>query len=267
MIGKIFKWGLVVVIVGGAASFALGKTRCNNVISTMRHNVNDSIDGMLDTRVVLENKLRAVQKEYPERIAGVKIQIREIEKLIENISKDRNVYQKVVTLCDDDLAMLEPQLEAYEAAGNTAGLVTFKAQELPYNAALSQANNIVKTRGDYENLLDTSAGDVATLEAQRNDMKAYLVDLEQEYQTFMNEAAKLQQEIRIIDRNEKLADMVQSQRDYRGYSLQDDVDSLAGLKTRIAEARIYQEELLRSKRMKPAANDYEAQVRLRAETR
>ncbi|MFC1586807.1 hypothetical protein ACFL54_00715 [Planctomycetota bacterium] len=263
VIGKVTKWGTITLVTVLLAAFIFGKHRVTNVFSSMQSNVNQTIDDMLDTRVVLENKLKAVQKEYPSKIASVKIQLREIDKLLEDITKDIAVYEDVVTLCNDDLSALEVKMSELADNGDTGQYIQFKAQNLDGNSALSKAEHILETRREYESKMEQAKTDAATLQAQQRDMQVYLQDIEKEYHTFLNEVAKLQQEIEIIDRNEKIIGMFEDQKDYRGYTLSNEVSALRSLKNRIEEAKIFQEENLKRIKTVPSSNDYEVLVRMK----
>lgn len=200
---------LAVLGLGGMALVA-GPDRACAVIDQVQASIRSSIDDNVEDTVALRNQLRKLQSEYPERISQVRADLAEIQEEIRELERDKAISQRVVSLADQDLAVLEPLLTDAGAGGNVqTSTVLFQNRLMSLNQAYTRATQIKQTRIAYANRGADADYSLGYLHQQAERLAQLLVELEAERAEFETQLVQLDRQVDAIARNERLISMME----------------------------------------------------------
>ena len=266
---SIIKWG----VLGGLGIAALvaivGSTRVKTAFMSVRDHIRSNVDELVDTKVALQHEVDKLQKEYPTRIAEIRVQQRSVDIDIAKCEGQLHESEEVVAVAIGDLEVLRQRLDNtdMDADGLRTPAIEFRAQRLSRGAALSRAAEAADVAKSYED----RAIDLRNERKLLFDEKARLADerasLTQEYARFQDEVEAIGRDIDSLERKEKLVALAERRRGEHEDIFADRATSLSVLKDRISSRRIELEEKLKGLNSFGGANEYEARARLRLTAR
>ena len=219
MFKSVFKTSLIGTAVlgtlAGGALIAAGPGRAKAVVGEVRSRVSQAIDARLDDPISLRNKLRDLEREYPQRIAGLRGDLSELEAQISQLERERAISERVVQLADEDLAVLRPRLEeAAQGAASESGdqvrlaAIAFDDQVYSLRRAASKVKQIENTRSAHATRADDAQHSLTYLRTQAVRFEETIAQLESEQAEFQVQLAQLNRQVDSIQRNERLIDML-----------------------------------------------------------
>jgi len=264
---RIVKWTVVSGLVVFGLVSVVGATRIKTAWWSVRDHLRSNVDELVDTRVALQHEIRKLQKEYPERIADLRVQVREIEKNVQECERDRRVCEEVVLLCESDAEVLQAKLTTADSETETVGLVPanveFRAERLDRRDALHRAAQITETAVAYRSRMDDLDSEHQLLKEERVRIHAELAELESEYRQFKAEIGSMNREIDALKRKEDLVELARRRQGDQEDLFSDRATALQTVRDRIERKKIELEEALHGYRSFRSGNEYEARARLR----
>jgi chromosome segregation ATPase len=237
-----------------------GPDRTRAVVEEVHGHVLDSIDAHIDDPSAMRAQLREMEREYPKRIAQVRGDLAEITQQIRQLEREKAIASRVVELADGDLAALETGLQ--ENAGEPtearfAASVAFHDRVLPYDRAVSRAQQIRTTRTSYSNRASDAEHDLGYLRQQAGRLEELLLSLENERAQFKAQIVALSRQVDAIARNDRLITLL----DKRNRTIEEcsryEAVSLDQVSNRLAEIRSRQEAELDAIAQATPEGDYE----------
>jgi chromosome segregation ATPase len=259
--GRIFRWAAVGTLALVGLTALVGVNRVKTAFWSVRDNLRGSVDELVDSRIALRHELKKLQHDYPKRISELRVQLHEIDRDLVACERDRNVSQEVVTLCENDVALLRERIAAGSDGGSFVS-VEFRSELLDQNEAVARASRIAETASAYRARVADLRQEDEMLRTERGRLKAELANLEQEYRAFQAEVGTLLREIDAVKRKEKLVALAERKRKENDDLFEDRASALERVKEKISRHRIELDERLRAARSFPAVDDYEARARL-----
>lgn len=260
--------GLCGVSVVALAAVVLGKHRAKDAAQTLKKMAQSEVDEFIrendnhDLRAEL-NKLR---DEYPKQIALVKSQIKEIEQDLSELERDETRARDIVTMCDEDLASIKKSHDASIAAYNDAK-VEFRGRYYDASEIARLQSRIMETREIYTDRVNDSVDERLLLEAERDELKLRLEELETERTEFEAEHARLTREIERMQRNEKMIKLAKRREGCEHDGHTDAMTTLEKVRRSVDRRVIEQQETLKGLRAAPRDLDYETRARQRERER
>lgn len=239
----------VAVIAGlglGAAAVVAGPHRVAGLFHSAQQKVCHVIDANVDDPTVLRSQLRELAEKYPQRIAGVRGDLAELQEQMRQIERDKQVSERVVALATNDFDSLKVMLAKGEDARATAGagraiLVSFNDKTMKLEEAYSRATQIQQTRAAYQNKAADADRTLSYLEQQETRMTELLGKLEAEQAEFQTQLWQIDHQVDAIARNDRLLEMLEKrQKQIDSYSRYD-VVSLDQVKQRLSQVQAKQE--------------------------
>jgi len=264
-LGRTFRWAAVgtLVLVGLVA--VVGVTRVKTAYMSVREHLRENVDELVDSRVALRHEVKKLQREYPKRIADLRVQLSELERDQIACQRDRRVAQEVVTLAEADVELLRERIAAGEAVAREGAFVSveFRSELLDRDQAVARASRIAETASSYRAQLGDLTAENEMLSAERARLQAELAATEAEYRTFQAEVGSLMREIESVKRKEKLVALAERKKRDNEDLFQDQASALGRVREMIERRRIQLDERLKAARALPGGNEYEAKARLR----
>lgn len=249
------------VVIGGAAALIAGPQRAKAVFHRLQDEVHTTIDKAIDDPTALRAQLEELEAEYPARITQVRGDLAELREQIRQLRREQAISERVVSMADQDLAVLEPAIEV-ASAKRAAGEVRFAAVRfddgiLSFDRAQAKVAQVRNTRLAYGDRASDAAHDLVYLEDQAQRLEELLIDLENERAQFQAQLAMLERQVDAIARNERLIGLLEKRNKtieecsrYEGVSL----DHLTG---RLQEIRSRQDAELEFLTTRQEVQDYE----------
>jgi chromosome segregation ATPase len=260
--GRLFRWAAIAVVLGVIVFGVIGKTRVQNAYYSVRDHLRANVDELVDTRRALRREIRDLQEEYPERIADLRTQLREVERDLAACEADQRLAREVVTLCRNDVAVLEAKLAGTEGEGGSSW-VEFRSERLRADEAVLRAGRIADTETTYLARLDDLERESEFLRKERGLLRAEVAETEREYRDFQAEVGTMLREIDALKRKEKLVKMAERRGEENDDVFAARASSLAALRDRIARRKTELDERLAAFRTVRPDGEYEARARLR----
>ncbi len=262
VVKTVVRMGVIGGLVAGAAVVVAGPDRVGALVSQTRTTINKTIDNQIDDPVALRAQLKKLEGEYPRRIAEVRSDLSELERQKQDLTRELAISKRVVQLADADLAQLKGLLSRAENARADAShqivRVRFDDRSMGVDDAYAKANSISQTRSAYATQAADLERDLGYLTQQENRLSELLATLEHERAEFQTQLWQLDRQVDAIARNERMIEMMEKREaTLDRYETKYDANSLAQVKTRLADIRASQEAALESLATSTGANDYE----------
>ncbi|MCA9293125.1 MAG: hypothetical protein KDA20_04850 [Phycisphaerales bacterium] len=246
----VIRIGLIGGLAAGGLALIAGPQRVHALFHQARHTVTNAIDNAIDDPVALRNQLRNLEKQYPERIASVRGELASLDQQVAELTRDRDVANKVVELASADFSVLEASLAQAESARTESPSaiirVRFDGRAVDLDDAYGRATQIKNTMNAYQGRAYEAQRSVELLAQQRDRLSDLLNQLETEHADFRAQLFQLDGQIEVIERNDRLIAMVQEREDaIRKYDKFETV-SLDQVTHRMAKIRAEQEARLQS---------------------
>ena len=241
----VIRFGLIGGLAAGGLALIAGPQRVGALFHQARHTVTDAIDAQIGDPVALRNQLRRLEQEYPERIASVRGELASLNQQMAELTRDRDVAQKVVELASIDYESISASLAQAEEVRTESPYavirVRFDGRAFDLDDAYSRAVQIKNTMNAYQGRAYEADRSVELLAQQRDRLTELLNELETEHADFRAQVFQLDGQIEMIERNDRLIAMVQEREDaIRKYDKFETV-SLDQVTGRMAQIRAEQE--------------------------
>lgn len=260
-------------VIGGLATGAVViAANTSPRFAALLHQAKDGVVGVIDSQiddpVALRAQLHDLEKQYPARIAEVRSELSQIDQQIEAMKQDKLVAAGVVELVQADLSHLQGLLEQAEAARSDSPTrvisVRFDGGVIPLDQAYAQGTRLRSTLAAYAARVQGADRDLAFLEEQRNQLAELATTLEAEQMQFQAQIWQLDSQIAMIERNDKMIDLVEARSKRLDELDRFEAASLDQLTERMARIRSEQEQRLAQLNRK-GVTDYEQAVKNRLE--
>lgn len=262
--GRAFRWGLTGLLVTVGLVAVVGLARVKTAYYSVRDHLRTNMDDLVDSRVALRHELGKLQKEYPERIADLRVELARADRDLAACLDDRRICEEVVLLAENDLDVLQQRIS--HAGNGDLGFVSieFRSERLGPDEATRRAARIASTATSYRRRLGDLEGEADLLREERASLQNQLTEIQSEYRTFQAEASSLLREIDALQRKEKMVEIAE-RRAGRGDEdpFSDRSASLARVKEKIEARRIRLDEKLRAIRGFKSGDAYEAEARMK----
>ncbi|MEN8150489.1 MAG: hypothetical protein ABFS86_11745 [Planctomycetota bacterium] len=266
---SIIKWGVIggLGIVGLTA--IVGSTRVKTAFMSVRDHIRSNVDELVDTKVALQHEVDKLQKEYPKRIAEIRVQQRSVDRDLAQCERQLHESEEVVAVALGDLEVLRDRLDRTDADADGLGApaIEFRARRLSRGAALDRAAEAADVAKSYEDRAIDLRNERKLLFDEKARLAGERAELTQEYAKFQAEVATIGRDIDSLERKEKLVALAERRRGEREDIFADRATSLTVLKDRIASRKIELEEKLKGMNSRAGSNEYEARARLRLTAR
>lgn len=211
---KLLKTTVLVGVLAGGAAVLAGPGRTNAVIHDVKTRVERAIDSRLDDPIALRQRLRELERAYPERIATLRGDLAELEGQIRELDRERAISLRVVELAEEDLAVLGPRLEEAAAAASEGegrarlAAVSFGADVYTLQRAAAKLRQIENTRVAHANRAADAEHGLTYLRQQSVRFAEALAQLETEQAQFQAQLFQLNRQVDSIQRNERLIEVL-----------------------------------------------------------
>jgi hypothetical protein len=261
------------VIGGLAAGTVVIAANTSPRFAALLHQTKTSVIGMIDSKiddpVVLRAQLRDLERQYPTRIAEIRRELSQLDQQIEGMKQDKLVAAGVVELVQADLAQLKGLLEQAEAARSESPTrvisVRFDGGVVPLDQAYANGARLRSTLAAYAARVESAERDMAFLEDQREQLIELASTLEAEQMQFQAQIWQLDSQIAMIERNEKMINLVEARSKRLDELDRFEASSLTQLTDRMAQIRSEQEQRL-AQLNRRGVTDYEQAVKNRLES-
>lgn len=203
--------GLVV----GAGTLIAGPHRVHALGQQLRSKFVTVIDRNIDDPIAMRSQLRDLESKYPKRIAEARAMLAELNEQIKQVSRDREISERVVSLAQADLnelkdllARAEQAREDYQGYGRQIVSVAFNDQKMNVDEAYTQANRIADTVVSYQSRLTECDRELNHLEEDARQTHTLLTKLQTEYADFQTQLADLDRKIDTVARKERMVEMM-----------------------------------------------------------
>ena len=263
--GRMTRWGVIGALGLIGLIAVVGPTRLKTAYWSARDHLRSNVDGIVDTKIALQHEIRKLQEEYPERIADLRCQLKEIDRDLSACSEDVLLCQEVVALCESDITVLNAKLTATDADADGIGsdVVEFRSERLGRAEALTRAGRIAETAASYRDRLTDLTAEQGLLRDERARLRAELAEMEREFREFQTEVGTISREIDSLKRKEKMVEVAERRRKETDDIFADRASGLSVVKDKIERRKIELDERLRALRGVRSGNEYEARARLR----
>jgi chromosome segregation ATPase len=263
--GRMTRWGVIGALGLAGLIAVVGLTRVKTAWWSVRDHLRSNVDELVDTRVALQHEVRKLQEEYPERIADLRCQVKEIDRDLTACTEDVNLCQEVVALCESDITVLNAKLQVADSDADGLGpdLVEFRSEKLGRAEALTRAGRIAETASSYRARLEDLTAEQQILRDERSRLRAELADMEREFTEFQTDAGTISREIDSLKRKEKLVKVAERRQEETDDIFSDRASGLIVVKEKIERRKIQLDERLRALGGIRTGNEYEARARLR----
>jgi chromosome segregation ATPase len=195
---------LAVTAIAGGTYLIAGPGRATAMAHQFKDRVSQVIDTNLDDPTALRRQLVTIEKEYPERIAEVRLDLADLRGDIANLEEELAVSDRVVVLAGEDLAQLRSQ-----ASG--AQLTSFSGSTLR-----AQVNRQDARERSLEQIILANQGravdavqDLEVLRGQEQRLDGMVQQLESERAQFQVQLSQLERQVDSIARNDRMISLME----------------------------------------------------------
>lgn len=258
----------VIGAVGAVAFVAIaGKAKTHAILNQAKHNLSSAVDHFVGDPVALREQLRSLEAEYPKRIAAVRSDLTELNTQKDDLTRELQISQRVVSLAEQDLSGMSELITRAEdtiskQSGYTMVKIVHGGDRMDMDQAIMKATHIRQTRDAYAIRaveLDRDLGFLAEQESRLTDL---LSKLETERSDFQTQLWQLDSQIDAIARNERLIDMMEAREKTIDEQSRYKVASIDQLHAKMADIRAKQEASLESLSNRRERLGYEDRAKL-----
>lgn len=238
-----------VVVIGGlatgAALLVIGPQRIGAIASQARNQIVDRVDHHIKDPVLLRQNLRALEREYPERIGEVRGELTEVRDQMVQLERERGIANRVVDLASGDLNELQSLIEEAELARSAQPTrtirVSYDSRTVSLEELYDRATKVAATVQTYSRRSDMAEKSLESLTKQSERLGELLTKLETERATLQSQLWQLDGEIAMIERNEKLLDLTEKRQQIIDRYERFETHSLEQLTSRLSKIKAEQE--------------------------
>ena len=255
--------GVAGVATVAVAHWVLGSDRAHRAVHSLKNMAQAEVDELIQSQENLEAELAELRKGYPEQIALIRSQLREIDRQLEALEKETVRSATIITLCDEDLTELERQQAIVSGVATGGRVVVYRGSRYSTLEAEHLRARIDQTRDIYTLRIEGAAEERQVLEGEKDHLEGVLNQLRAEQQEFEAEYASLLREIERLKRSERFLELVESRSSLDGGYHGEAMTGLNAIKSKVEEARTNQQERIRAVSRTPRSLDYDTRARAR----
>lgn len=229
----------------GAALLVVGPERIGALASQAKTKVVQRVDRHIQDPVLLRQNLRALEREYPQRIGEVRGELTEVREQLAQLERERGIAKRVVELASGDLGELRSLIEQAEVARSSEPTrtirVAYDSRTLSLEELYDRATKVAATVQTYQQRSQMAERSLESLSKQAERLGDLLTKLETERATLQSQLWQLDGEIAMIERNEKLLDLTEKRQQIIDRFERFETHSLDHLTGRLAKIKAEQE--------------------------
>jgi predicted RNase H-like nuclease (RuvC/YqgF family) len=257
---SVVRVAVIGALAGGTAVLVAGPQRSMAVFSQAQNTITDAIDGQIDDPIALRSQIRALEAEYPEKIAEVRSDLSDVQQQVSQLERELAVSVKVVDLASADLASLDSGITmAREARANHPGSlvrISFNDSKINLDDAYAKRGQVEQTREIYATRARELGRDLGYLQQLEAQLAELLVNLETVRSEFQAQIFALDAQIDAIARNDRMIEMMEKRQATIDEHSRYKAHSLEQLTGRLASIRAEQQARLESISRTKSNTDY-----------
>lgn len=206
---------LTAAVVGGSAMI-VGPDRVGAMADQLQTRIEQTFDANLDDPAALARQIAQAKEQYPARIRSVRQDLASLREERARLEREQAVSERVVSLVDQDLSKLLPEVEKIQTAQAEGApraqlaAVSFDGEVMSYRRANAKVKEIERTRMAHVARAADAQHNLKYLRNQEERFETILDKLEEENAQFEAQLAQLNNEVKSIARNERLIKMLES---------------------------------------------------------
>jgi len=264
IVKTVIRIGVIGGLATGAAVLIAGPDRVAAVANQTKSKIVDVIDANIDDPIAMRSQLRSLEAQYPERIAEVRSHLAELKTQRDEIVRERQIADRVVSLARVDFNEIQSLIAMAEEAKADGSFVRVSFDNRTYNLdnAYRRAADISDTIDLYQARMHDYENDLANLDADAEQLENLLAKLEREHDEFQTQLAHLERQIDAVARKERMVDVMAERQKKLDELSKYRVASLDQFKSRLAERTAELDAKLASLSRSEGRADYEDQARV-----
>jgi len=255
---------LIMLVIAGIAAVVAGPDRMHAVAHQVQAEISQVIDSKIDDPVAFRSQLRQLEKEYPERISQVRMDLTELQSQIRQLEREKAVAERVVELAQEDAASLT------DVVNHDVSTVSNVVRPASVRYASSAANSRARSRVakaqqvaiSYSERAQDAERDLGYLYQQAERMEEVLAQLESERAQFHTQLMQLERQVDAVARNERLIKLMEKRNRTIEKMSRYEAGSLENLQGRLASMRNQQEAELEVLSSSQGGTGYEDRAKL-----
>lgn len=257
--------GLALGVLAGGSMLIAGPDRTAAMFHHGSDAVRAAVDAQIDDTAAMRQKLRRLEKEYPQRISQVSGDLAELREQMRQLDREHRVSSRVVELTGDELARLETGIGDLDSQLAMAPASTYSSGASLLNVRREnmqrEAQRVRQTQVVYQQRADQAITDLGYLEKQAQRLEEALTQLENERTQFQTQLMQLERQIDAIDRNERMIEMMEKRQRTLDEVSRYDAFSMDHVTSQLSEIRSRQEAELELLTSGQNATDWEDAAR------
>ena len=247
---------LAVTAIAGGTFLIAGPGRTTAMAHEFQTRVSQVIDSNLDDPIAIRRQLVAIEKEYPERIAEVRLDLTALRRDISKLEEELAVSDRVIVLAGDDLAQMRST-----AAGAQLASLTGSTLRARLSRQDSRARSLEQIILANEGRAQGASEDLRALNGQEQRLAGMVEQLESERAQFQVQLSQLERQVDSIARNDRMIELMEKRNRTIEKIRSWDAVSLDQISNHINEIRTSQEARLDVLTMDEGRVNYEEMAR------
>jgi predicted RNase H-like nuclease (RuvC/YqgF family) len=273
------RYGVIAGLVGGTAALVAGPERIHALFTQTQQSINASIDRHIEDPVALRSQMKALEGQYPERIAEVRGDLAELREQMAQLKREQSVSERVVALASNDFDQMQDLLGKAQTTQASVSLasdgpakahiirVVFNGESLDLKDAYAKATKIQQVRNAYSNRMTEIQRDLGYLSQQESRLTQLAQQLDTEHQDFQAQMWQMDRQVDSIARNDRLIAMMEKRQRTLDEQGRYKANSLEQLSSRFADIRAKQESKLETLGQSSSAVNYEDRAKFDLDSR
>lgn len=195
---------LAVTAIAGGTYLLAGPGRATAMAYQFKDRVSQVIDTNLDDPGALRRQLVTIEREYPERIAEVRVDLADLRGDISNLEEELAVSDRVVVLAGEDLAQLRSQASGAQLTSLSGG--TLRAQIKRQDSRERSLEQIILAN---QGRAVEAVQDLDVLRGQEQRLDGMVQQLESERAQFQVQLSQLERQVDSIARNDRMISLME----------------------------------------------------------
>lgn len=252
-------------LVAGAALLVAGPQRVGAMASQIRSVVNERIDQHIDDPIAAKQQLERLAAQYPKQLSTFRAELGQLRNQMAELDRERTVSQRVVAMAQEDLDTLHARLARAEEARVDQPYaiisVGFNNRELSLDEAYTKATQVARTVSTYGSRVSHTVDAIAHLQEQEATIVDIIDQLEAEHAQFQAQLWQIENELELLESQEKLVNIVERRQDAIDGFERYDAGNLDNFVDRLSTMRAEQEARLQTATRSFKTTTYEDRAR------
>lgn len=261
IVKTVVRFGVIGGLVTGAAVLIAGPDRVLAIGEQVRGKINTAIDSNIEDPIAMRAQLRALESQYPRRIAEVQGQLAEVQAQLKQLGRDRAVAERVVSLAQSDYDQISDLISRAEAARaehtGYAVAISFDDRKYDVEGAYRRAADVSQTVDIYSARIADYDQELSSLEGDQEQLSRLLDKLESEHSEFQTQLANLERQIDAVSRKGRMVDLMAERQKKLDELSRYNVASLDQFKAQLTRRQAELESRLTSLSKREARTSYE----------